>query len=161
MDRKFESAAFDASHSVPIKTPSHLVRVTHVKAESSHSDYNKESSETEDSEEEFYVRSIVIDNSTENSDDNNVTQEYVIEQSNTNSEDQQDTNVTITEGIVAAKSEDNKEEKFLDEPELVCKEDKQEGNPEVNKNEHDAETLNAGDNQTEMATKNHRGKDTA
>ena len=36
----------------------------HVKAESSHSDYSNESSETEDIEDEFYVGSIVIDNST-------------------------------------------------------------------------------------------------
>ena len=62
-------------------------KVRHVKADSSHRDYSNESSETEDSEEEFYVGSIVIDNLTDNSDDNNVTQEYVVEQSNTNSED--------------------------------------------------------------------------
>ena len=41
-------------------------KVRHVKAESSHSDYSNESSETENSEEEFYVGSIVIDNSTTN-----------------------------------------------------------------------------------------------
>ena len=37
-----------------------------------------------------------------------------------------------------------------DEPELVCKEDKQEGKPKVNQNEHNLERLNAGDNQKEI-----------
>ena len=73
-------------------------KVRHVKAESSHSDYSNESSETEDSEEEFYVGSIVIDNST--TDVSNVTEEYIVEQSNTNSEDQQDTDKSIDESIV-------------------------------------------------------------
>ena len=84
-------------------------KIRHVKAKSSHSDYSNESSETEDSEEEFYVRSIVIDNST--TDVSNVTQEYIVEQSNTNSEDQQDTDKSIDESIVDVKS-DNKEEKL-------------------------------------------------
>ena len=51
-------------------------KVRYVKAESSHSDYSNESSETEDSEEEFYVGSIVIDNST--TDVSNLTQEYIV-----------------------------------------------------------------------------------
>ena len=72
-------------------------KVRHVKTESSHND---KSNETEDSEEGFYVGSIVIDNSTENSDDNNGIQEYVVEQSNTNSQDQQDTDKTINEGLL-------------------------------------------------------------
>ena len=88
-------------------------KVRHVKAESSHSDYSYESSETEDSEEEFYVGSTIIDNST--TDVSNVTQEYIIEQSNTSSEDQQDTDKSIDESIVDVKS-DNKEEKLYDEP---------------------------------------------
>ena len=104
-------------------------KVRHVKAKSSHSDYSNESSETEDSEEEFYVGSIVIVNST--TDVSNVTQEYIVEQSNTNSEDQQDTDKSIDESIVDVKS-DSKEEKLYDEPELVCKEDKQEEKAEVN-----------------------------
>ena len=136
-------------------------KVRHVKAESSHSNYSNESSETEDCEEEFYVASIVIDNSTENSDDNNVTQECVVEQSNANSEDQQDTDKTINEGIVDAKSEDNKEEKFYDEPELVCKEDKQQGKPKVIQNQDNTEPVNAEDNQKEIAPKDDCGKDTA
>ena len=125
-------------------------KVRHVKAELSHSDYSNESSETEDSEEEFYVGSIVIDNST--TDVSNVTQEYIVEQSNTNSEGQQDTDKSIDESIVDVKS-DNKEEKLYDEPELVCKEDKQEEKAEVNQNEHITERVNAGDNQKEMAQK--------
>ena len=133
----------------------------HVKAEFSHSDYSNESSEAEDNEEEFYVGSIVIDNSTENSDDNNVAKEYVVEQSNTNSDDQQNTDETIDEAIIDVKSEVNKEEKLHDEPELVFKEDKQEGKPKVNQNEHNAETMNAGDNQKEMAPKDDCGQDTA
>ena len=79
-------------------------KVRHVEAKSSHSDHSNESSETEDSEEEFYIGSVVIDNSTENSDDNNVTQEYVVEQSNTYSDDQQNTDKTINEGIVDQKT---------------------------------------------------------
>ena len=116
-------------------------KVRHVEAKSSHSDCSNESSETEDSEEVFYVGSVVIDNSTENSDDNNVTQEYVVEQSNTDSDDQQNTDKTIDEGIVDAKSEDNKKEKFYDEPQLVYKEDRQEWKPEENQNEHNTETI--------------------
>ena len=77
-------------------------------------------------------------------------QEYVVEQSNTNSDDQQNTDKTIDEVIVDVKSEDNKEN---DEPELVCKEDKQEGKPEMNQNEHNTATVNAGDNQKKMAPK--------
>ena len=133
-------------------------KVRHVKAESSHSDYSNESSETEDSEEEFYVGSIVIDNST--TDVSNVTQEYIVEQSNTNSEDQQDTDKSIDESIVDVKS-DNKEEKLYDEPELVCKEDKQEEKAEVNQNEHITERVNAGDNQKEIAPEDDHGNDTA
>ena len=150
-------------------------KVRHVKAESSHSDYSNESSETEDSEEEFYVGSIVIDNST--TDISNVTQEYIVEQSNTNSEDQQDTAKSIDESIVDVKSdnkeeklydepelvckEDKQEEKLYDEPELVCKEDKQEEKAEVNQYEHITERVNAGDNQKEMAPKGDHSKDTA
>ena len=74
-----------------------------------------------------------------------MTQEYVVEQSNKNSEDQQDTDKTIDDDIVDPKSADNKEEKLYDEPQLVCKEDKREGKPEVNQNEHNTETVNAGD----------------
>ena len=85
-------------------------KVRHVKAESSHSDYSNESSETEDSEEEFYVGSIVIDNST--TDVSNVTQEYIVEQSNTSREEQQDTDKSIDESIVDVKS-DNKEETLI------------------------------------------------
>ena len=133
-------------------------KVRHVKAESSHSDYSNESSETEDSEEEFYVGSIVIDNST--TDISNVTQEYIVEQSNTNSEDQQDTDKSIDESIVDVKS-DNKEEKLYDEPELMYKEDKQEEKAEVNQYEHITARVNAGDNQTEMAPKGDHSKDTA
>ena len=44
---------------------------------------------------------------------------------------------------------------------LCVKEDKQEGKPEVNQNEHNAETVNAGDNQKETAPKDDCGKDTA
>ena len=133
-------------------------KVRHIKAKSSHSDYSNESSETEDSEEEFYVGSITIDSST--TDVSNVTQEYIVEQSNTDSEEQQDTDKSINESIVDVKS-DNKEEKLYDEPELVCKEDKQEEKAEVNQNEHITERVNAGDNQKEMAPKDDHGKDTA
>ena len=50
---------------------------------------------------------------------------------------------------------------MYDEPELVCKEDKQEEKAEVNQNEHITERVNAGDNQKEMAPKDDHGKDTA
>ena len=43
----------------------------------------------------------------------------------------------------------------------MCKEDKQEGKPEVNQNEHNTEKVNAGDNQKKMAPYNDCGKDTA
>ena len=43
----------------------------------------------------------------------------------------------------------------------MYKEDKQEWKPEENQNEHDTETVNAGDNQKEMAPKDDCGKDTA
>ena len=76
------------------------------------------------------------------------------------SEDQQDTDKSIDESIVDVKS-DNKEEKLYDEPELVCKEDKQEEKAEVNQNEHITERVNAGDNQKEMAPKDDHGKNTA
>ena len=89
-----------------------------------------------------------------------MTQEYVVEQSHRYSDDQQNTDKTIDEGIVDAKSEDNKKEKFYDEPQLVYKEDKQEWKPEENQNEHNTETVNAGDNQKEMAPKDDCGKDT-
>ena len=82
-------------------------------------------------------------------------------QSNTNGENQQHTNKTVAEGIVDVKSKDNKEEKFHDESELVCKEDKQEGKPEVNQNKHNTETVNAVENQNEMEPQNDCGKDTA
>ena len=51
--------------------------------------------------------------------------------------------------------------KLSDEPELVCEEDKQEGRLEVIQNEHNAETLNSGDNQKEIAPKDDNGKNTA
>ena len=133
-------------------------KVRHVKAESSQRDYSNEFSETEDSEEKFYVGSIVIDNST--TDVSNVTQEYIVEQSNTSSEEQQGTDKSIDESIVDVKS-DNKEEKLYDEPELVCKEDTHEEKTEVNQYEHINERVNAGDNQKEMAPKGDHSKDTA
>ena len=43
----------------------------------------------------------------------------------------------------------------------MCKGDKLEGKPEVNQNEHNAETVNAGDNQKETTPKDDCGKDTA
>ena len=46
---------------------------------------------------------------------------------------------------------------MYDEPELVCKEDKQEKKAEVNQNEHITERVNEGDNQKEMAPKNDHG----
>ena len=50
---------------------------------------------------------------------------------------------------------------MYDEPELVCKEDKQEEKAEVNQYEHITERVNAGDNQKEMVPKGDHGKDTA
>ena len=43
--------------------------------------------------------------------------------------DQQDTDKYIDEGIVDVTTEDNKEDKLHDEPELVCKETNRRGNP--------------------------------
>ena len=50
---------------------------------------------------------------------------------------------------------------MYDEPELICKEDKQEKKAELKKIENITVRVNAGANQTEMAPKVDHGKDTA